>query len=76
MTNAYTIRDRLDLVRMPRSYADDGDLAITLDLLVNGEIELPDPYGPGSDVFMLEGRRYRPVRWDLEAQALICWRVP
>lgn len=74
MTNAYTVRDRTDLIRMPPSY--DGDLAITLDLLVNGPIELPDPHGPQWDVFVLDGQRYRPVRWDLEAKALICWRVP
>lgn len=74
MTAPYTIRDRTDLVRMPRNY--DGDLAVMLDLLVNGEIELPDPYGAEADVFVLAGQRYRPVRWDLEAKALICWRVP
>lgn len=74
MTNAYVVRDRTDLMRMPARY--DGDLAITLDLLVNGQIELPDPYGAERDVFVLEGQRYRPAHWDLEAKALICWRVP
>lgn len=53
-----------------------GDLGITLDLLVNGDLTVPDPYGPERDVFLLEGQRYRAVRWDIEAQVLICWRVP
>lgn len=54
----------------------DGNIAFKLDLLVNGEITLPDPNGPADDVFEFDGQRFRPVKWDLDRQALICWRVP
>jgi hypothetical protein len=54
----------------------DGNIAFKLDLLINGEVALPDPHGPGDDVFEVAGQRFRPVRWDLDNQALICWRVP
>lgn len=70
MTHAY----RVDTLNRPPTVS--GDLAISLDLLINGALELPEPHGPERDVLVVDGQRYRPVRWDIEAQALICWRVP
>jgi hypothetical protein len=72
MTAVYTV----DTSNRPGRPLDEGGIAVTLDLLINGGLELPDPYGPGRDVFVLDGQRYRAVAWDLQAQALICWRVP
>jgi hypothetical protein len=44
-----------------------------LDLLINGA---PDAIRLDGDTILLAGSvRYRPVKWDLDMEALICWRV-
>lgn len=74
MAVAYHLRDRDDLQQLPAGY--DGDIMVSLDLLINGRLGMPDPHGPGGDVFMLGDHCYRPVRWDLETRTLVCYRVP
>lgn len=69
MPDPLIVRTPDELERLGYPYLDT-DIAVTLDLLVNGRLTME-----ASDVFVLGGKRYRPVRWDLSLQALICWEV-
>lgn len=70
MSNAYILRTAGEWP------PPDCSVAFKLDALVNGGVTLADPYGPGDDVFEFGGQRFRPVKWDLDNQTLVCWRVP
>lgn len=48
-------------------------IAVSLDLLLAGESAGLTLDG---NVLVFSGAvRYRPVKWDLDMQALVCWRV-